>query len=64
MRAYYSACRSLARTLLGILTGCTVRGLDSLPREGGLIVASNHISFWDPPLIGAVIAREVHFLAK
>lgn len=64
MGAYYSACRSLARTLLGILTGCVVRGLEQLPREGGLVVASNHVSFWDPPLIGAVITRETHFLAK
>src|SRR5262245_27234110 len=64
MRAYYSACRSLARMLLGVLTGCQVTGVDQLPREGGLVVAANHISFWDPPLIGSVIAREVHFLAK
>jgi 1-acyl-sn-glycerol-3-phosphate acyltransferase len=27
-------------------------------------VAANHISFWDPPLIGAALPREVHFLAK
>jgi len=27
-------------------------------------VAANHISFWDPPLVGCVIPREVHFLAK
>ncbi len=64
MRPYYSACRSLAHAFLGILTGWSVRGIDALPRERGLIVAANHISFWDPPLIGAVIAREVHFLAK
>ena len=64
MRAYYSACRSLARALLGVLTGCTVRGLEFLPRSGGMVVAANHISFWDPPLIGSVITREIHFLAK
>ena len=29
-----------------------------------MIIASNHISFWDPPLIGAALAREMHFLAK
>jgi len=64
VRAYYSACRSVARTLLGVLTGMSVRGLDLLPRTGGVIVAANHISFWDPPLIGSAIAREVYFLAK
>ena len=50
--------------MLGVLTGNTVRGLEQLPLEGGLLVASNHISFWDPPLIGSVITRELHFLAK
>ena len=34
------------------------------PRTGGLIVASNHISFWDPLLVGAAVSREAHFLAK
>jgi len=29
-----------------------------------LIVASNHISFWDPPLVGTAAMRELHFLAK
>jgi len=38
--------------------------LETLPREGGLIVAANHVSFWDPPLIGSLIPRETYFLAK
>jgi 1-acyl-sn-glycerol-3-phosphate acyltransferase len=62
--AYYSAVRHLASAGIGILSGWEVRGLDLIPRTGGLIVASNHISFWDPPMLGAVIPREVHFLAK
>jgi 1-acyl-sn-glycerol-3-phosphate acyltransferase len=27
-------------------------------------VACNHISFWDPPLVGAHVPREMHFVAK
>ncbi|HET7224261.1 MAG TPA: lysophospholipid acyltransferase family protein [Candidatus Eisenbacteria bacterium] len=64
MSAYYSATRLLASAVLGTLTGWEVRGRERIPRSGGLIVASNHISFWDPPLIGAAISRETHFLAK
>jgi 1-acyl-sn-glycerol-3-phosphate acyltransferase len=41
-----------------------VKGRDQIPLSGGLIVASNHVSFWDPPLVGAAIPRESHFLAK
>jgi 1-acyl-sn-glycerol-3-phosphate acyltransferase len=32
--------------------------------SGGLVVASNHISFWDPPLVSTSLPREVYFLAK
>jgi len=47
-----------------VLTGWDVRGRHHLPRDGGLIVASNHISFWDPLLIGAAAPRELHYLAR
>jgi 1-acyl-sn-glycerol-3-phosphate acyltransferase len=62
--AYYSAVRHLASAGIGILSGWEVKGRENIPRTGGVIVASNHISFWDPPMLGATIPREVHFLAK
>jgi 1-acyl-sn-glycerol-3-phosphate acyltransferase len=61
---YYSAARLFASGCFGLLTGWEVRGRRHVPREGGLLVASNHISFWDPPMIGSALPREVHFLAK
>ena len=64
MGAYYSAVRQLANAAFGAVSGREVRGVELIPLTGGLIVASNHISFWDPPMIGAAIPREVHFLAK
>jgi 1-acyl-sn-glycerol-3-phosphate acyltransferase len=47
-----------------VLSGWEVRGRENIPRDGGLIVASNHISYWDPPMISSALPREVHFLAK
>jgi len=41
-----------------------IDGLDHVPRTGPLIVACNHISFWDPPLVGSNFPRPLHFLAK
>jgi cytidylate kinase len=41
-----------------------IQGLDRVPRTGPLIVACNHISFWDPPLVGSNFPRPLHFLAK
>jgi len=52
--------RLFARTLLDF----QVEGLERIPRKGPLIVACNHISFWDPPLVGAHLPREMHFVAK
>ncbi len=41
-----------------------VRGLEHIPRTGGLILASNHLSFADSVVIPLVVPRKVAFLAK
>jgi 1-acyl-sn-glycerol-3-phosphate acyltransferase len=64
VRPYYSAARLLASGCCRVLTGWDVRGRRHIPRTGGVVVACNHISFWDPPLIGAAVPRELYFLAR
>jgi 1-acyl-sn-glycerol-3-phosphate acyltransferase len=41
-----------------------VRGLDNIPPTGGVILASNHLSFADSVVIPIVVPRKVVFLAK
>ncbi|MCL4416879.1 MAG: 1-acyl-sn-glycerol-3-phosphate acyltransferase [Actinobacteria bacterium] len=41
-----------------------VEGAENLPREGGVLIASNHCSYLDPPLMGNSVDRQVHFMAK
>lgn len=41
-----------------------IEGLDLVPRHGGVILASNHLSFADSVVIPAVAPRRVVFLAK
>jgi len=60
----YSVARLLLDGLIGAVSGWEVRGRENVPRSGGLIVASNHISFFDPPLIGTAAVRELNYLAK
>jgi len=42
----------------------TVRGLENVPSTGGVILASNHLSFIDSVVIPVVVKRKVVFLAK
>jgi 1-acyl-sn-glycerol-3-phosphate acyltransferase len=49
---------------LRLLTGLRVEGRENVPREGALIVASNHLSFIDSIVIPLAARRQVHFLGK
>ena len=41
------------------------RGLENVPREGGFVIASNHVSNFDPwPLGLPLYPRQVHYMAK
>lgn len=39
-------------------------GSENIPVTGGVIIAANHISLWDPPVVGAGLNRPVNFMAK
>ena len=64
MSLHYSVTRSLLSGLIGAVTGWEVFGRSLVPANGGIIVASNHISYFDPPIVGTAAVRELHFLAK
>lgn len=58
-----------ARTVIRSLTRVTVEGaLEAIPRDGSLIIASNHLSNADGPLIAGwltpALGRRIHWLAK
>ncbi|MCM8771527.1 MAG: 1-acyl-sn-glycerol-3-phosphate acyltransferase [Candidatus Omnitrophica bacterium] len=41
-----------------------VKGKENFPKKGGFIVASNHLSYLDPPTIGYVCPRKLYYFAK
>jgi 1-acyl-sn-glycerol-3-phosphate acyltransferase len=41
-----------------------VYGKENIPKTGGVLLCSNHISELDPPVVGMTVPRPVHFIAK
>lgn len=39
-------------------------GVENIPREGGVLLVSNHISLLDPVIVGSAANREIHFMAR
>ncbi|MBV9080943.1 MAG: 1-acyl-sn-glycerol-3-phosphate acyltransferase, partial [Elusimicrobia bacterium] len=60
----YRSVKFIVRTALKLVWRLTVEGSENVPTQGGVIVAPNHRSYADPPIVGCALQREVHFLAK
>ncbi len=63
-KAIYRLTRWAFRVAFVPLMHLEVRGLENVPRRGALIIASNHLHNFDPEVVGAVIPRNVFFMAK
>ena len=60
----YSATKIVLYYFFKIFFRYKVIGAEHIPASGGVIIAANHISLWDPPLIGTSLNRSIHFMAK
>ena len=61
---YHSVCGAVRLYLL-LLHRFQSHGDENLPRAGGLIVAANHASFLDPPIVACGTRRRMfHFMAR
>lgn len=40
------------------------QGIEHIPREGGVLFVSNHVSFLDPVIVGSAASREIHYMAR
>jgi 1-acyl-sn-glycerol-3-phosphate acyltransferase len=61
---YYWIGRAFCRFLIFFIWRWRVEGLENFPSEGPVIVVANHVSYWDPVLIGSALPRQVFFMAK
>jgi 1-acyl-sn-glycerol-3-phosphate acyltransferase len=61
---YYVGIIFIMKPWLFLLTRYRVTGKANIPRQGALIVVSNHLSLVDPPLLSTSIPRRIVFMAK
>jgi 1-acyl-sn-glycerol-3-phosphate acyltransferase len=51
MRPYYRFCYTLVGLEL-LLHHIKVEGINNVPKTGGCLIVSNHVSFMDPTTVG------------
>jgi 1-acyl-sn-glycerol-3-phosphate acyltransferase len=60
----YSFGKWLCGTYLKSTYKPEIIGAENMPEAGGVLLCTNHIHNYDPPLVGVASPREVHFMAK
>ncbi len=61
---FYNFVKLIVLFLIRNIYGLRVTGTENVPREGGLLVVSNHITSLDPPVLGVGFPRVMSFMAK
>lgn len=64
MTLAYRLVRAMLRPILWLYFRRRIVGRSTVPREGGLLIVSNHVSYLDPALIACSTARPCHFFAR
>jgi len=60
----YKFLKYLFRFLAVFLVKIEVKNLHKLPSQGPVLIACNHLSLWDPIILGVFLPRKLHFMAK
>lgn len=61
---FYRFARGVVKIILSPLYRIETIGLENIPKEGGVLLCSNHINNLDPPIVGITMKRSVVFMAK
>jgi len=64
MNRVYGLFHYLLRVVYDLAFRGEVIGLENLPAQGGFLLAANHASFIDPPLIGCQVGRQIAYFAR
>jgi 1-acyl-sn-glycerol-3-phosphate acyltransferase len=61
---FYQFAKSVVSSVLKPLYRIEVIGAENIPKEGSVLICSNHINNLDPPVVGITSPRPIHFMAK
>ncbi|MDQ0155239.1 lysophospholipid acyltransferase family protein [Robertmurraya andreesenii] len=62
--SFYSFAKAVVYGVFKPIYRMEVIGKENMPKEGGVLLCTNHIHNFDPPIVGIVAPRPVHFMAK
>jgi 1-acyl-sn-glycerol-3-phosphate acyltransferase len=62
--AFYDFAKFFVRTMAVVVWRARVFGTENVPASGPLIVACNHLSYLDPPMLGCLCPRRISYMAK
>ncbi len=60
----YSLLNPLAVSICRMFFRVNVYGKENIPKAGGFILASNHLSYLDPVVLGVASPRKLNFMAR
>ncbi len=63
-KVLYTIGKAVCMPIFKLLYRFKTVNADNIPTEGGVIIASNHLSNSDPPLLGLSSKRRMYFMAK
>ena len=63
-RPLYDAAKFTLRTAFRLVWRMRAHGTGNVPGSGPLIVACNHVSYLDPPVLGTACPRRLQYMAK
>jgi 1-acyl-sn-glycerol-3-phosphate acyltransferase len=61
---FYDFAKSVVTGVFKPLYRVEAIGLEHFPKEGGVLLCSNHIHNFDPIIVGIMAPRPVHYMAK
>jgi len=64
MEPVYGVSHAILEILYQVCFRGEIAGLENLPAHGGYIVAANHESLLDPPIVGLYLPQQVRFFAR